>query len=305
GGEYHLEFRVLRPDGTIRWLNSHGRVRYDEEGKPQHVAGIVMDITDDKVAETQVRWLNKELEARVQERTAQLVAANQELEAFSYSVSHDLRAPLRTIDGFSRILLDTFADELDTKAQHYLQRIRQNTLHLGQLVDDLLQFSRLNRQSLRKREVEPRPLVEEVLGDLASMQEGRDVQVEIEPLPPCEADPTLLQQVYVNLLGNALKYTRSCKTAHIKVGARQSNEREVPIYYVADNGVGFDMKYAHKLFGVFQRLHRAEDFEGTGVGLALVQRIIHRHGGEVWAEAAPNQGATFYFTLTQGYSHEG
>lgn len=239
--------------------------------------------------------------------TQQLKQANEELESFSYSVSHDLRAPLRAIDGFSRILQDEYASELSPKAQRYLSIVRDNAQQMSQLIDDLLAFSRLSRRPLSKQAVSPANLARQVLGELAHEYEGRQVEFTIGDLPACQADPSLLKQVYVNLLSNALKYTREREVARIEIGTLQIADLEgpqseisdlsAPIYYFKDNGVGFDMRYADKLFGVFQRFHRAEDYEGTGVGLAIVQRIIHRHGGRVWAEAEVDKGATFYFTV--------
>ena len=235
------------------------------------------------------------LEKRVSERTVQLEAANQELEAFSYSVSHDLRAPLRAIDGFSRMLLRDYQALLPADGQDLLQAVRENTQQMARLIDDLLAFSRLSRQSLNKEPVVLATLVQRVLRDLSADQEGRQVEIVLGDLPTCQSDPRLLQQVFVNLLSNAFKYTRHRDVARIEVGCRVQNGGTV--YFVKDNGAGFDMRYADKLFGVFQRLHRAEEFEGTGVGLAIVQRIIHRHGGRIWAEAEVDKGATFYFTL--------
>jgi signal transduction histidine kinase len=237
----------------------------------------------------------EELEVRVAERTAQLETANQELEAFAYSVSHDLRAPLRAMDGFSRILLANYASELPTEAQRYFQLVRNNTQQMGQLIDDLLSFSRLSRQPLKKQTIDPAGLVRLVLSELLKEHGERQVDISVGDLPTCEADPSLFKQVLTNLLSNALKFTSKRPAACIEVNSQSINGEQV--YFVKDNGVGFDMRYAGKLFGVFQRLHLAEEFEGTGVGLAIVQRIIHRHGGRIWAEAAVDQGAAFYFTV--------
>jgi light-regulated signal transduction histidine kinase (bacteriophytochrome) len=236
-----------------------------------------------------------ELEKRVAERTAQWQLANKELEAFAYSVSHDLRAPLRAIDGFSRLVLQDYGPQLPPEAQRDLLKVRSSAQRMGQLIDDLLAFSRLSRQPLDKRRVAPQDLVRQVLFDLQSDRKGRQVEVVIGELSTCQGDAALLRQVWINLLSNALKFTQGRAPARIEIGCIEKDGEQV--YFVRDNGVGFDMRYAGKLFGVFQRLHRTEDYEGTGVGLAIVQRIIHRHGGRVWAEAAPGEGATFCFTL--------
>jgi PAS domain S-box-containing protein len=251
-------------------------------------------------SETQARAedvlrLNEELEARVAARTAELEAANKELEAFSYSVSHDLRAPLRAIDGFSRILLTDFAEGLPDDGREYLRIVREGAQQMGRLIDDLLAFARLSRQPLKRRPVDPAELVRRCIEDLSADQEGRDVDVAILDLPPCSGDPAMLQQAFANLLSNAFKFTRRRAQARIEVGSLEQHGRRV--YYVRDNGVGFDMRYAEKLFGVFQRLHNVEEYEGTGVGLAIVQRVIHRHGGRVWAHAEPDVGTTFYLTI--------
>jgi signal transduction histidine kinase len=246
-------------------------------------------------AETQILALNGDLERRVVQRTAALEAANKELEAFSYSVSHDLRAPLRAINGFSRIILEEHAAQLEPEAQSYFQLVRDNASQMGSLIDDLLRFSRLSRQGLRKDRVLPAEIVQHVLADLASEHADRRVEVVVGVLLPCRADPALLKQLFVNLLGNAFKFTRQRPIGHVEVGCREADGEVV--YFVKDDGAGFDMRYVDKLFGVFQRLHRAEDYEGTGVGLAIVQRVVQRHGGRVWADGALDHGATFSFTL--------
>jgi signal transduction histidine kinase len=267
------------------WLSVSGRALRDESGVSKGGVVVFQDVTARKLAEQLTL-----------ERTRQLEAANKELEAFSYSVSHDLRAPLRAIDGFSRILLEEHAQQLSDEAQEYLGLVRDNTQQMGRLVDDLLSFSRLSRQQIKKQIVAPARIVQQCLEDLRGEQNGRRVEITVGDLPSCQADPSLLKQVWFNLLANALKYTRKRDAALVEVGSRCDRPGE-RTYFVRDNGVGFDMQYAPKLFGVFQRLHRAEDYEGTGVGLAIVHRIVLRHGGRVWAEAQPDQGATFYFTL--------
>ena len=250
------------------------------------------------LSETRVRQLNESLERRVADRTAALAAANRELETFTYSVSHDLRAPLRQIDGFSRILVEHAGPALDTKSQHYLRRIQEGTQHMGRLVDDLLNLAQLGRRDVHTRATPLDSVVSDAISELRPDWGDRTIQWAIGGLPTVECDAGLMKIVFTNLLSNAIKYTRPREVAIIEVASTGSNGRCTVL--VRDNGVGFNMKYADKLFGVFQRLHRADQFEGSGVGLATVQRIIHKHGGEIWAEAEPNQGATFSFTLAQG-----
>ncbi len=243
---------------------------------------------------------NGQLEGKVREvteRTKQLEAANRELDAFSYTISHDLRAPLRAISGFTSILFEEYADAMPVEARGYLKRVKDSGEHMGQLVDDLLAFSRLGRQAMRTQRVNIRAIVDRSLEQLAPALQGRHVEVVIGELPDAECDATLLEQVFVNLLSNAFKYSGKNDHARVEVGVLNADATEGPTYYVRDNGAGFDMEYAGKLFGVFQRMHRSEDFEGTGVGLAIVQRIVERHGGRIWAEAKVDAGATFYFTL--------
>jgi len=235
------------------------------------------------------------LEERVVERTAQLEAANRELESFSYSVAHDLRSPLRAIDGFSRILLDEHAGHLPAEAQRQLGIVRSNAQKMAQLIDDLLGFARLARQPVKKSVVDMPALVRACLDELREERAGRAVSVSVAELPSAAADAAMLKQIWLNLISNAFKYTRTRPDASVQIGFQRAGEEIA--YYVSDNGVGFDMEYVDKLFGVFQRLHRAEDYEGTGVGLAIVAQIVRRHGGRVWTHAEPGRGATFYFTL--------
>lgn len=249
-------------------------------------------------AEEQVRELNASLEERVRERTAELEAANRELEAFSYSVSHDLRAPLRAVDGFSQLLLEDFGDQLPIEGIGYLRTVRSESQRMGRLIDDLLALSRLGRLPLVRQPIDVEGLVRSVLLDFLVEVEGRVVELRLTELAPCHGDPILLRQVWINLLANAFKYTRHRSGTVVEVGSRK--ESGAMTYWVRDNGAGFDMRYVHKLFGVFERLHAARDYEGTGVGLAIVKRIVERHGGEVWAEGEVGRGACFSFSLREG-----
>lgn len=293
------EYRFFKGSGEEAIVVDRGFMLYDGEGRPATMLGGMADVTARRRVEEEIRALNAALEERVRERTRELEAANKELEAFSYSVSHDLRAPLRAIDGFSRILLEDLEEAgLPDDARRHLAVIRSSTQQMGQLIDDLLAFSRLSRQALTVEPVDMERLVGACVRQLTDDLAGRSVDIALDPLPPCMGDARLLRQVWTNLLANAFKYTRDRGRPRVEIGARPDGESQGQVvYHVRDNGVGFDMAYADKLFGVFQRLHRAEEYEGTGVGLAIVQRIVHRHGGRVWAEASPGAGAAFFFSL--------
>jgi PAS domain S-box-containing protein len=290
--DYQREWQFRRKDGSV--FSAEVIATQMPDG---NLMAMIRDITERKQAEEKVHRLNAELEQRVIQRTAQLETANKELESFSYSVSHDLRAPLRAVNGFAGIVMNEFSAQFPAEAQKYLERIRIGGQRMGELIDDLLAFSRLGRQAMQLQAVDSARLVQDVLDESASEREGRQIELRVGNLPVFNGDPALLKQVWVNLVSNAIKYSRGREPAVIEIGCEQTNGESV--FFVRDNGTGFDMQYVHKLFGVFQRLHRADEFEGTGVGLAIVQRIVHRHGGRIWAEAGLGSGATFYFTIPE------
>ena len=291
----HFDTVRLHKDGRAMAVSVTVSPIKDAAGKIVGASKVVRDISERKLAEDQIHRLNAELERRVIERTAELETANTELESFSYSVSHDLRTPVRAIDGFSEAALEDYGPLLPAEGRRYLQTIRHSAQQMGQLIDDLLAFAQIKRLELKRRPINTGELVREALGQLGAPWPERKLTVRVADLPGSSGDPALLKQVWINLLSNALKYTRKRDQAELEIGCMKVGGADT--FFVRDNGTGFDMRYADKLFGVFQRFHRAEDYEGTGVGLAIVQRIVQRHGGRIWADAAVDRGATFYFTL--------
>ncbi|MEO8608403.1 MAG: PAS domain S-box protein, partial [Chloroflexota bacterium] len=295
GIKEQYEIKLRHKDGSTIWALISTTPLTDNAGLYIGALGMLADITSRKEAEKQILELNQELEQRVIERTAQLQTANKELEAFSYSVSHDLRAPLRSIDGFSLALLEDCSNQLNGEGKSYLQRVRAAAQRMAELIDDMLKLSQITRAELKREPVDLKKLSEAIADDLLKSQPERNVNFDFQDNLMTTGDPYLLRIALENLLGNAWKFTSKKPQARIEVGTLADNTECV--YFVRDDGPGFDMTYADKLFGAFQRLHGATEFEGTGIGLATVQRIIHRHGGRIWAEAVVGQGATFYFTL--------
>jgi len=296
--EYAPEFRIVRADGSIRFIKADSLTTRDQSGNPVRMIGTNIDITEHKRAEEEIRKLNQDLEQRVAERTTQLEAANKELEAFAYSVSHDLRAPLRHIDGFLSLLKDCMATTLDERSQHYMDTISKAAGRMGVLIDDLLSFSRMGRQEINRAVVDLGTLVQDVIHEFDPETKGRAIHWQVAELPVVIGDRAMLRVALVNLISNALKFTQPREQVEIAIGCLPEHETET-VVFVRDNGVGFDMQYADKLFGVFERLHGVEEFEGTGIGLANVRRVIARHGGRTWAEGKIDGGATFYFSLPQ------
>ncbi|WP_229753178.1 sensor histidine kinase [Deinococcus aerophilus] len=295
GEAWDFQCRIRRADGEVRWIWARGQTLKGVRGDSAHVLGLVQDITQQRLAEANAVDLNTHLELQVRERTRALEEANGELEAFAYSVSHDLRTPLRHIAGFSQLLHRHLGDTLDVKATRYLGVMEDAIGRMDRLLEAMLNLSRISQVSLQVASVDLGQLVEETRGELVDEAERRLVEWQVGPLPQVTGDPAMLRQVMANLLSNALKYTARQEKAVIEVWAEERPDRWA--LFVRDNGVGFDPRYADKLFGVFQRLHRQDDFEGTGVGLANVRRIVTRHGGEVSATGQPGEGATFGFTV--------
>jgi PAS domain S-box-containing protein len=291
GGRHETEGWRVKKDGTLFWADVVFTPLYDDKNKLTGFSKITRDVTARKEAEEKVKSLNEDLARNVRK----LEAANKELETFSYSVSHDLRAPLRAIHGYTKILKEEYVTKLDPDAQSMMDSVMHNAKKMGQLIDDLLSFSQLGRKELQKRETDMETMAKTVVLDLKRTMDTSQAEVIVHPLPKAVVDSNLMHQVFVNLISNALKYSSKKKKPVIEIGATEGETETT--YYVKDNGTGFDMKYYDKLFGIFQRLHDSTEYEGTGVGLALVKRIILRHEGRIWAEAKPDEGATFYFTL--------
>ena len=290
------EYRIHLPDGTLRTIVSISDVLPGPGGEPERLFGVFSDVTERKEAEEALAQARDTLEERVRERTTELARLNEELESFNYSVSHDLRAPLRALDGFSRVLEEDYGDVLDGTARGYLRRIRAGAERMGRLIDDLLRLSRLSRRPMQRQRVDLSALAERIVGELRMAEPQRRVEVRIQPGVMAEGDPGLLEIALENLFKNAWKATRGREEARIELGAGGADEGP-EVFFVRDNGVGFDMRYSGKLFVPFGRLHSASEFDGTGIGLAIVQRIVHRHGGRIWAEGRPGEGAAFFFTL--------
>ncbi len=290
-----LEHRVIHKNGSIIWVRNTYVLKHDEFGKVIGYDGLISDITERKIVEIEIQKLNAELEQRVNQRTVQLETANKELEAFSYSVSHDLRAPLRHASGYVDLLIKRCSNELSEKGLHYLNSVSDSVHQMGMLIDDLLQFSRTGRTEMRQNLTDMDELAHEIADTLNRDNPNRNIDWIVNKLPVVFCDRSMLKLVWMNLLSNAVKFTRTREKSKIEIGVNE-DEKEF-VFYVKDNGVGFDMQYSQKLFGVFQRLHSMEEFEGTGIGLANVRRIILRHEGRTWAEAELDKGATFYFTL--------
>ncbi len=296
--EYDIEHRIVWPDSSIHWVRETGDVIRDKDGKAVRMVGIVQETTDRKKNEEKIKRLNENLLRHATE----LAAINKELEAFSYSVSHDLRAPLRSIDGFSQALIEDYSDKLDEEGRDYLFRVRKATQHMGKIIDDLLKLSRITRRPIESEKVNIGDLSKSIIDDLQKKESDRKVKVSIDNDLTAIGDKQLIRMALENLIGNAWKFTNKKSNAKIEVGKNKKNNKDV--FFVRDNGAGFDMKYVDKLFVPFQRLHSDDEFEGIGIGLGIVNRIIHRHGGEIWAEGKEGEGATFYFSLRGGVKNE-
>lgn len=292
--KYDEEYRIVKSDGSIHWVRDRSFPIYDSLGKLYRVAGITEDTTKRKELENSLVKLNEIL----REKKMELEVANKDLESFSYSVSHDLKSPLRVVSGFTGILLERLAGALNDDSKKLLTMISEHVQKMDQLITDILAFSQSARKAMQKSKIDMQRLMKDVFEEMRGTVPERKIEFHLANIPSALGDNPLIRQVVVNLLSNAVKYSKEKKVAIIEIGFKE--EADQNIYYVKDNGDGFDMKYADKLFVTFQRLHDASKFEGTGVGLAIVKRILERHGGKVWAESKAGEGATFYFTLPKG-----
>ena len=291
------ELKNKAKDGTYYWVDTTIVPFLNEQGKPYQYVAIRSDITSRKFAEEEIKNLNEQLEERVRQRTAELELLNKELESFSYSISHDLRAPLRAINGYSYRVQKSLEDKLTDAERSDLEKIIINTKRMGQLVDDLLSFSRLGRKEIIKSAFSMPVLIEQILKELKLESAYKNANIKMTVTHNAPSDLNMMRQVWTNLIDNALKYSSKNKSVEIEIGSAEDKKNIV--YFIKDNGVGFDMEYVDKLFGVFQRLHSEKEFEGVGVGLAVVKKIISKHGGQVWAESKINEGAAFYFSLAK------
>jgi signal transduction histidine kinase/DNA-binding response OmpR family regulator len=294
--KFDKEYLIIRQSDRVdRWVHGLGELEYDINNNPVKLIGTISDITERKNLEVEIKKLNAELELRVVERTSQLEAVNKELQAFAYSVSHDLRAPLRAIDGFSKFVIEDYGSKLDSEGKRLLGLIRDNAKKMDQLITDILALSRVTSSEHKLSKVDMTRMAISMFNETASPEIREKISFVIDTIPDANVDPTFMKLVWMNLISNAIKFSSLKEAPEINIGA--STSKGFNVYYVKDNGVGFNPEYSHKLFRVFQRLHKPDDFEGTGVGLAIVQRIIQRHGGKVWAESSEGQGATFFFSI--------
>jgi PAS domain S-box-containing protein len=289
--EYDIEHRIVWPDKSIHWVKEIGDIITDETGKPKRMLGIVMDITKDKETEENIIRLNEKLLSHATE----LEVINKELEAFSYSVSHDLRAPLRSIDGFSQAIMEDYSEKLDREGKDYLKRVKNAAQQMSDIIDDLLKLSRITQHKVDQEKIDIADLSRKIINEFKRNDSKRKIKVKIQDNLVVNGDRHLLEMALKNLISNAWKFTSKKPNAEIEIGRTKKADKDV--YYIRDNGAGFDMKYAEKLFVPFQRLHKKDEFKGTGIGLGIVARIIHRHGGHIWGEAEEGKGAVFYFTI--------